>query len=77
VEHFHDPYQVLLSPVTGVSGFRLSSASLGYNRTITNEVLFRLEARYFKSPQRLYELRDNTATDKDLWLTAGITARFR
>jgi len=77
LEHFHDPYQVLLTPVTYASGFRLSSASLGYNLGITGDVLFRLEARYFGSPGQLYPLRDGTTTNKDLWLTAGITARFR
>ena len=55
----------------------LSSASLGYNLGITGDVLFRLEARYFGSPGQLYPLRDGTTTNKDLWLTAGITARFR
>jgi len=45
----------------------------GYHR----DVLFRLEARYFGSPGQLYPLHDGTTTNKDLWLTAGITARFR
>ncbi|MBN8851458.1 MAG: hypothetical protein BGO55_04045 [Sphingobacteriales bacterium 50-39] len=78
IEHFRDPYQVLLTPVTGASGFKLSSASLGYNLAVTDEVLFRLEARYFGSPEQLYPKRDGTMiTNKDLWLTAGLTARFR
>lgn len=77
MEHFSDPNQVLLTPVTDATGFKLSSVSLGYNLSITGEVLFRLEARYFGSPEQLYPLRDGTHTNKDLWLTAGITARFR
>ena len=77
VEHFQDPNQVLLTPVTDVSGFKLSSASLGYNLAVTSEVLFRLEARYFGASEGLYPLRDGTNTNKDVWLTAGITARFR
>jgi hypothetical protein len=77
VEHFSDPDQVLVTPVTGVNGFVLSSVSLGYNLSITDEVLFRLEARYFKSPSDIYPLRNQTTTSQDLWLTAGLTARFR
>jgi hypothetical protein len=77
VEKFHDPYQVLVTPVTPVSGFRLSSASLGYNWAVTDQVQLRLEGRYFKSPDNLYPLRDGSYTDTDAWLTVGITARFR
>ncbi|HVU97065.1 MAG TPA: outer membrane beta-barrel protein [Puia sp.] len=77
VEYFHDPYQVLLTPVTNTYGFKLGSASLGYNLAVTDDVLFRLEGRYFGSPSQLYPMRDGTTANKDLWLTAGITARFR
>ncbi|PWT79169.1 MAG: porin [Bacteroidetes bacterium] len=76
VEHFHDPYQVLVHPITYAPEFKLSSVSLGYNLAITDEVLFRLEARYFASPEQLYLLRDGSTTNQDLWFTAGITARF-
>jgi hypothetical protein len=76
-EHFNDPYEVLNIPVTNVTGFKLSSASFGYNLAVTDEVLFRLEGRYFGSPEQLYILRDGSNTPKDFWLTAGITARFR
>lgn len=77
LEHFNDPYQILNVPVTNVSGFKLSSASVGYNRGITDDVLFRMEGRYFGSPAQLYQLRDGSITSKDVWFTAGITARFR
>lgn len=77
IEHFHDPASVLVTPVTPVSGFRLSSASLGYNWAVTNQVLFRIEGRYFTSRDQLYVLRDGSYTHDDCWLTAGITARFR
>lgn len=77
IEHFDDPYHLLEVPVTGVSHFRVSAASLGYNLAVTDDVLFRLESRYFGSPDQIYVLRNETNTNKDLWLTAGITARFR
>lgn len=77
VEKFHDPSSVLVTPVTSVTGFRLSSASLGYNWAVTDQVLFRVEGRYFKSPDALYLLHDGSYTDNDSWLTVGITARLR
>jgi len=77
LEYFDDPYEVLVSPVTPVSGFKLASASLGYNLAITDEVLFRLEGRYFGSALDIYPLRNGTNTNKDAWFTAGITARFK
>jgi hypothetical protein len=77
IEYFADPYQVLVKPVTIAPGFVLSSASLGYNLSITEDVLIRLEGRYFISPNGIYPLRNQTDTDKDLWLTIGLTARLR
>jgi hypothetical protein len=77
VEYFSDPYDVLQKPVTAETGFKLFSTSLGYNLNITDDVTFRLEARYFKSPEQLYPLRNGSATGMDAWFTAGITARFR
>jgi hypothetical protein len=77
IEHFSDPYQVLVKPVTNASGFILSSASLGYNLSIGDDVLLRMEARYFLSPDEIYPLRNLTDTNKDLWLTIGLTARLR
>jgi hypothetical protein len=77
VEYFHDPYDVLQKPVTAASGFKLFSASLGYNLNITDDVMFRLEARYFGAAEPLYPLRNGTSTNMEAWFTAGITARFR
>jgi Putative beta-barrel porin-2, OmpL-like. bbp2 len=77
IEHFDDPYEILVKPVTNVSGFRVSSLTLGYNLSITYDVLFRLESRYYGSPSRIYPLRNQTDTNKDLWLTIGLTARLR
>jgi Putative beta-barrel porin-2, OmpL-like. bbp2 len=77
VEDFNDPYTILEVPVTSATSFKLASFSLGYNLAVTDQVLVRLEGRYFGSPEQLYPLRDGTNTNKDLWLTVGMTARFR
>lgn len=77
IEYFNDPYSILAVPVTNVSGFKCASTSLGYNLAITDNVYFRVEARYFKSPLYIYPLRSGENTNQDLWFTGGLTARFR
>lgn len=77
VEHFDDPYEVLVKPVTPASGFKLSGASLGYNHSVTDDAMIRVEGRYFRSPDGLYPLRNQTDADNDTWLTVGLTARFK
>jgi hypothetical protein len=77
VEHYDDPYEILEKAVTSATSFKLSSASLGYNLSVTDDAMIRVEARYFKSPQGIYPLRNQTDADQDLWLTVGLTARLR
>lgn len=77
LEEFHDPYQILVKPVTNARGFRLASASLGYDRSITRDALLRFEARYFHSPADIYPLRERGPVNNDLWLTVGLTAVLR
>jgi hypothetical protein len=77
VEHYDDPYEILEKPLTNATSFKLSSASLGYNLSITDDAMVRVEARYFKSPAGIYPLRNQTDADQDLWLTIGLTARLR
>jgi hypothetical protein len=77
VEHFDDASEVLIKPVTSAPGFKLSGASLGYNLSITEDAMIRVEGRYFRSPFGLYPLRNQTDADNDTWLTVGLTARLR
>jgi hypothetical protein len=77
IEHFDDPYEILEKAVTNATSFKLSSASLGYNLSVTDDAMIRVEARYFKSPLGIYPLRNQTDADQDLWLTIGLTARLR
>jgi len=77
VEHYDDPYEILEKAVTNATSFKLSSASLGYNLSVTDDAMIRVEARYFKSPSGIYPLRNQTDADQDLWLTVGLTARLR
>lgn len=75
-ETFHDPDQVMIVPITGAYGFDASSATLGYDVNITPAVKLRMESRYFLSSQEVY-VRDGSPVKDDLWITGGITARFK
>lgn len=77
VEHFDDPYAVLVKPVTDAKGYKVSAASVGYNLQVTQDAMLRVEARYFGSPYGLFPLRDGTDASGDGWFTVGLTAHLR
>lgn len=75
-EYFNDRHNVFITPVTGQDDFECYSYSLGYNRTITNNVMFRIESRYFQSPGNVFLDRDLNPTDNSLLIIGGLTAKF-
>jgi len=75
VEYFDDKDGVIVQPITPVIGFNSFSESLCYNWKVTDNVLFRVEARYFQSGKEVY-LKETTPVKNDLWMIAGITTRF-
>jgi hypothetical protein len=75
VEYFNDPHSVMITPVTGVKGFISASYSLGYNLAITPSVLFRVEGRYFQSPDDVFT-HGNMITNNHTVVTGGLTAKF-
>lgn len=77
VEHFDDPHEVLVKPVTNAPGFKLSGASVGYNLQVSADAMIRAEARYFGSPYGLYPLRNGTDVGNEGWFTIGLTAKLR
>ena len=74
-EYFSDPYSVMITPVTDVKGFISASYSIGYNLAITPSVLFRVEGRYFQSPDNVFT-HGNSITDNHTVITGGLTAKF-
>ncbi|WP_147313935.1 porin [Deminuibacter soli] len=75
-EYFSDPHDVLLQPVTNVTGFSTYSESLCYNLNIDQHVLFRVEGRYFQSPGSVYVSADQHPVKNNFLIVAGLTARF-
>lgn len=75
-EYFNDKHNVFIVPVTGPDEFECYSYSLGYNKMITDNVMFRMESRYFHSPQDIFFNRDLNPTNSCLLLIGGLTAKF-
>ncbi len=74
-EYFSDPKSVMIIPITPVAGFQCGSISVGYNVAITPVVLFRIEGRYFQSPDDVF-IHANLPTKHHKMLTGGLTAKF-
>lgn len=76
IEHFSDPSGVIISPITGVSGFKTTSYGLCANFQLHKQALFRLEARQFVSQDNVYvDENSNPATGSTL-LVGSLTAWF-
>lgn len=76
VERFDDPNSVLVSPITGTMGYQVTSATIGHERNITDQVKFRMEARGFWADGRVYR-RDGMAETDGLTFIGGLIARFK
>lgn len=75
-ERFSDPDGVMVTPITGAKGFRVYSATIGHERSITDGVKFRVEARVFQADDKVY-LRDGAPATDAFTITGGLIARFR
>jgi hypothetical protein len=75
IEYFNDVNMVMITPVTGVTGFDAFSGTLGYNLSVSKQVMFRIEGRYFSSSYKIYEKKGINVNDNTVF-TAGLTARF-
>jgi len=76
VERFSDPAAVMVAPITGVSGFEVYSGTIGHERSITDAVKFRVEARMFQADDKVY-LRDGDPVTDAFTITGGLIARFK
>lgn len=54
MEYFNDEESVQIVPITGLKGFEVFSASIGFNYKIVSKAIFRLEARSFYSNRDMY-----------------------
>jgi hypothetical protein len=75
-EYYTDEQSVFIKPITGVSGFDCSSFSLCYTRSITTNVMFRVEGQYFTSGKAIFYNRNLKAVSTDALLIGGLIAKF-
>lgn len=76
VEYFNDPQEVMIQPITGISGFNSFSESLCYNWNVSKQMMFRLEARYFNSTKNVYLSASNNPIKTDFLVLCGLSAKF-
>jgi hypothetical protein len=75
LEHFSDPHQVQVVPVTDATRFAASSGSLGLNYKLATNVLLRIEGRTFLSEQPAY-IRNGEFVRTSNTLTASVAMWF-
>lgn len=76
IEYFDDPKSVQISPINPVNGFTTSSASLGVNYAIEDNILLRLESRSFFSSKQVYQNPEGNPTGNSQLLISSMTVWF-
>lgn len=76
IEYFDDPGKVQIVPLNGISGFQSSSASLGLNFKMADNVLIRLEGRSFFSREDVYLKEGTEPVKSSHLLTSNLTLWF-
>jgi len=76
VEYYRDHHGIFIVPVTGVNGFDCYSATLSYCVSITDNVMLRLEGRYFQSSMNIFYKDGTTPVDNTTLLIGGLIAKF-
>lgn len=74
-EYFSDPYSVMVTPITPVTGFSSYSTGLCMNLQVASNVVARFEGRTFFSKQNVFE-RDNTYVSNSNLLISNLTIWF-
>lgn len=74
IEYYEDTNGVIISTGTP-NGFRTTGYSINYDRYITENVLWRIEARSFISKDRIFVLNDKTSTN-NFFVTSSISISF-
>jgi hypothetical protein len=76
LEYFHDPEGVIITPFTGVPGFRTVGYGACANFQLHKQALFRFEARQFTSKDNVYEDKNGFSSNNTFLLMASLTAWF-
>lgn len=75
-EYFYDGNGIMVKPVTNVKAFELFSGGLCFNLNVTDAALFRIEGRWFQSPDPMFNRYKSGAVKESLLLCTSLTAWF-
>ena len=74
-EYYSDKNGVII-PTNTLNGFKTFSVSVNYDRKITNNVLWRIEYRYFNSRDNIFLNKDNHYTNANTNITTALCIAF-
>jgi hypothetical protein len=75
-EYFNDSDRVMVVPITGNPAFSTFSESVCYNWNISKQMMVRLEARYYQSPENVYLSSSGHPCTTDMLMLFGVVAKF-
>lgn len=75
IEYYQDQQQIILVTNTPY-GFEGYGGSLGFDKQLEQNVLWRLEARYLKTNREVFPKDLNQSTDSNLTLTTSLSLQF-
>jgi hypothetical protein len=76
VEYFNDKNEVLVKPITNTNGFSTFSTAICYTKKITQNALFRIEARNYLSENNIYLNAEAKTSNTSNLLITNITIWF-
>ncbi len=76
IEYFSDPNSVQIIPITSGTGFNSYSSGLCFNLKLSENLLFRLEGRHFRSDKSLYLDLNNRPSNQSFWCISNLTVWF-
>lgn len=76
VEYFNDKNEVMIKPITGINGFSTFSSALCFTKKISQNALFRFEARNYVSESNVFINAENKPSNTNNLLITNITIWF-
>lgn len=74
-EYYSDKNGVII-PTNTLNGFKTFSVSVNYDRKIANNILWRIEYRYFNSRDNIFLTKENHNTNSDTNITTALCIAF-
>ncbi|MCU7693896.1 porin [Haoranjiania flava] len=74
-EYFNDKNGVIIPGSNGAEGFRTFGYSMNVDRLITDNCIWRMEARGFNSKDRIF-MKDGRATNSNFFVTSSLAISF-